>query len=416
MNFRDLKNLIIINLINKYKYCFSGFYNFFNKHEVLYSIIYIYIKTYKYIFFNGIYILTKKHYAKFILTNQRTSIETKPENAYLQIDRIRRYRIIISDVIFGALYFSGKNTLKILCIKLIKINHKLLRTNNSSKKFIPLYPYERYILESNIIEKKTNITLRIIDLIAPLGKGQRTLLVSPPRAGKTIILQNIAYAIKLNNPNVIILILLIDERPEEVTDIIRSVNGKVISSTFDQSYKNHIFVADNSIEKAKSLSKNKKDVVVLLDSITRLARAYNSISPITGRTLSGGIDVNALQNPKKFFGAARKIEGGGSLTIIATALITTGSKMDDVIFEEFKGTGNSEIYLDRIIANKKIYPSIDIIKSGTRKEELLTKQIDLKKILVIKKMLYSMNKLNAIEFLIQMLGKTLNNNQFLRIF
>ncbi len=290
-----------------------------------------------------------------------------------------------------------------------KIKHKINFDN-----LTPLYPDEKIKLEveSNKVEKSPDLTSRVIDLVAPIGKGQRALIVSPPRAGKTIILQNIAHSITANHPEVYLIVLLIDERPEEVTDMQRSVKGEVISSTFDEPAIRHVQVAEMVIEKAKRLAEHKKDVVILLDSITRLGRAYNAVVPSSGKVLTGGVDANALQRPKRFFGAARNIEEGGSLTIISTALIETGSRMDEVIFEEFKGTGNSEVILDRKVADKRIFPAIDITKSGTRKEELLFKKDELQKMNVLRRLIAPMGSMEAIEFLISKLKETKNNPSF----
>ena len=267
-------------------------------------------------------------------------------------------------------------------------------------------------VEKEKTEKKPDLTARIIDLVSPIGKGQRSLIISPPKAGKTIILQNIAHSLAANHPECYLMVLLIDERPEEVTDMQRSVKGEVISSTFDEPASRHVDVAEMVIEKAKRLTEHKKDVVILLDSITRLGRAYNAVVPSSGKVLTGGVDANALQRPKRFFGAARNIEQGGSLTIISTALIDTGSRMDEVIFEEFKGTGNSELILDRKISDKRIFPAVDITKSGTRREELLFKNDDLLKMNVLRKILSSMGTMDAIEFLLSKLKNTKNNVDF----
>ena len=273
----------------------------------------------------------------------------------------------------------------------------------------PLYPQERCKLETT----RENVSARVMDLLTPLGKGQRGLIVSPPRAGKTMLLQNVANSITTNHPEVVLIVLLIDERPEEVTDMQRSVKGEVISSTFDEPAARHVQVAEMVIEKAKRLVEHKRDVVILLDSITRLARAYNTIVPPSGKVLSGGVDSNALQRPKRFFGSARNIEEGGSLTIIATALIDTGSRMDDVIFEEFKGTGNCEIILERKLVDKRVFPAIDIQRSGTRKEELLIPREDLSRIWVLRKVLNPLSPVEAMELLIDKLSKTRSNSEFL---
>lgn len=275
----------------------------------------------------------------------------------------------------------------------------------------PLYPDERMVMESADLTGK-DLSGRVIDIVAPIGKGQRSLIVAPPRTGKTIILQNIAHSIEANHPEVYVIVLLIDERPEEVTDMQRSVKGEVVSSTFDEPATRHVQVAEMVIQKAKRLTEHGKDVVILLDSITRLGRAYNTVVPSSGKVLTGGVDANALQRPKRFFGAARNIEEGGSLTIIATALIETGSRMDEVIFEEFKGTGNSEIVLDRKVADKRVFPAIDVTKSGTRKEELLVNPVDLQKTYVLRRILNPMGTMDAIEFLLGKLKETKNNSGF----
>jgi transcription termination factor Rho len=275
----------------------------------------------------------------------------------------------------------------------------------------PLHPTNPLPLERDI-RAEENLTGRIIDIVAPIGKGQRGLIVSPPKAGKTVMLQHIAHAVTSNHPDVLLIVLLIDERPEEVTEMQRSVRGEVVSSTFDEPATRHVQVAEMVMEKAKRLVEHKKDVVILLDSITRLARAYNTVVPASGKVLTGGVDANALQRPKRFFGAARNIEEGGSLTILATALIETGSRMDDVIYEEFKGTGNMEIHLDRRMAEKRIYPSINVNRSGTRREELLLRQDVLQKIWILRKLLYPMDDLEATEFLLDKVKATKNNAEF----
>jgi transcription termination factor Rho len=273
----------------------------------------------------------------------------------------------------------------------------------------PLYPQEKIRLEN----KNRDISTRIMDLLSPIGKGQRGLIVSPPRAGKTILLQKIANSVTENHPEIVLIVLLIDERPEEVTDMERSVNGEVVSSTFDEPAERHVQVADMVLEKAKRLVEHKRDVVILLDSITRLARAHNTVVPHSGKILSGGVDANALQKPKRFFGAARNIEDGGSLTIIATALVETGSRMDEVIFEEFKGTGNMELVLDRRLSDKRIFPALDINKSGTRHEELLLSQEELNKVWILRKFLNELNSVEAMEFLVDKMGQTKTNKKFL---
>ena len=299
-------------------------------------------------------------------------------------------------------------------IKVTRINFEepdRLRHRINFDNLTPLYPDEKINLEIDDPTRK-DLTTRVIDLITPLGKGQRAIIVSPPRAGKTVMLQNIAHAIAANHPEIYLIVLLIDERPEEVTDMARSVRGEVVSSTFDEPAVRHVQVAEMVIEKAKRLVEHKRDVVILLDSITRLARAYNTVVPSSGKVLTGGVDANALQRPKRFFGAARNIEEGGSLTIISTALIDTGSRMDEVIFEEFKGTGNSEIVLDRKLADKRTFPAIDITKSGTRKEELLVDRGVLSKMWVLRRVLMPMGTVDGLEFLINKLKDSKNNSEF----
>ena len=293
-------------------------------------------------------------------------------------------------------------------------NPEKVRNKIAFDNLTPLYPDKQLQMEveNSKIEKKPDQTARLIDLISPIGKGQRSLIISPPKAGKTIILQNIANSLAINHPECYLMVLLIDERPEEVTDMQRTVKGEVISSTFDEPASRHVAVAEMVIEKAKRLVEHKKDVVILLDSITRLGRAYNAVVPSSGKVLTGGVDANALQRPKRFFGAARNVEQGGSLTIISTALIDTGSRMDEVIFEEFKGTGNSELILDRKIADKRIYPAIDITRSGTRREELLFKKEDLSKVNVLRRIISPMGTMDGIEFLMSKLKNTKNNSDF----
>jgi len=340
-----------------------------------------------------------------------------PDDIYLSPSQIKRFGLRKGDTVEGEIrapkdqerYFALLKVNKINLEDPEKIKHKINFDN-----LTPLYPDEKIKLEveSNKVEKSPDLTSRVIDLVAPIGKGQRALIVSPPRAGKTIILQNIAHSITANHPEVYLIVLLIDERPEEVTDMQRSVKGEVISSTFDEPAIRHVQVAEMVIEKAKRLAEHKKDVVILLDSITRLGRAYNAVVPSSGKVLTGGVDANALQRPKRFFGAARNIEEGGSLTIISTALIETGSRMDEVIFEEFKGTGNSEVILDRKVSDKRIFPAIDITKSGTRKEELLFKKDELQKMNVLRRLIAPMGSMEAIEFLISKLKETKNNPSF----
>jgi transcription termination factor Rho len=337
-----------------------------------------------------------------------------PDDIYVSPSQIRRYGLRTGDTVEGAVRGprEGERYFALVKVDLINfedpenVRHKVHFDN-----LTPLYPDERLNME---IEDPTlkDRSGRLIDIVTPLGKGQRCLIVAPPRVGKTVMLQNIAKSIETNHPEIFLIVLLIDERPEEVTDMQRTVKGEVISSTFDEPATRHVQVAEMVIEKAKRLVEHKRDVVILLDSVTRLGRAYNTVVPSSGKVLTGGVDANALQRPKRFFGAARNIEEGGSLTIIATALIDTGSRMDEVIFEEFKGTGNSEIILDRKVADKRIFPAIDVIKSGTRKEELITPKDQLQKTYVLRRILNPMGPQDAIEFLLDKLRQTKNNAEF----
>ncbi|NOX94437.1 MAG: transcription termination factor Rho [Alphaproteobacteria bacterium] len=337
-----------------------------------------------------------------------------PDDIYVSPSQIRKFALRTGDTVMGEIRSpkDGERYFALLQVATInfedpeKARHKVHFDN-----LTPLYPEERFHMEV-IGEKPKDLTGRIIDLVAPIGKGQRGLITAPPRTGKTVILQNIAHSIAANHPEAYLIVLLIDERPEEVTDMQRSVKGEVVSSTFDEPATRHVAVAEMVIEKAKRLVEHGRDVVILLDSITRLGRAYNTVVPSSGKVLTGGVDANALQRPKRFFGAARNIEEGGSLTIIATALIETGSKMDEVIFEEFKGTGNAELILDRKVADKRTYPAIDIAKSGTRKEDLITDKVAMQKIFVLRRILSPMGVADGIEFLIDKLKQTKSNQDF----
>ena len=340
-----------------------------------------------------------------------------PDDIYVSPSQIRKFGLRTGDTVEGPVrapkegerYFALLQVSKINFEEPEKARHKIAFDN-----LTPLYPDKQLVMEveTTKVEKKTDLTPRLIDLVSPIGKGQRSIIISPPKAGKTMILQSIANSIAKNYPECYLIVLLIDERPEEVTDMQRTVKGEVISSTFDEPAQRHVAVAEMVIEKAKRLTEHKKDVVILLDSITRLGRAYNAVIPSSGKVLTGGVDANALQRPKRFFGAARNIEEGGSLTIISTALIDTGSRMDEVIFEEFKGTGNSETILDRKIADKRIYPAIDITKSGTRREELLFDKNDLQKMNVLRRIIAPMGTMDAIEFINSKLKDTKNNAEF----
>ncbi len=335
-----------------------------------------------------------------------------PDDIYVSPSQIKRFGLRTGDTIAGQIRPPKDNEKYFALLKIEKINFddpEVAKDKIIFDNLTPIYPCERIRLETS----PTRLSTRVMDLFTPIGKGQRGLIVAPPRTGKTMLLQNLANSITTNHKEIYLIVLLIDERPEEVTDMERSVDGEVISSTFDEPATRHVQVAEIVIEKAKRLVEHKKDVVILLDSITRLARAYNTVVPSSGKILSGGIDASAMQKPKRFFGAARKIEEGGSLTIIATALIDTGSRMDEVIFEEFKGTGNSEIYLDRKLTEKRIFPSIDINKSGTRKEELLINNGDLSRIWLLRKVLQPMNTVESMEFLLEKVSDTESNKDFL---
>ena len=335
-----------------------------------------------------------------------------PDDIYVSPSQIRKFDLHTGDTVAGQIRPPKEGERYFALIKVEAVNFEPPARGKERiffENLTPLYPQERIKLEAD----PENLSTRVMDLMTPLGKGQRGLIVAPPRTGKTMLLQSIANAITTNHPEVYLIVLLIDERPEEVTDMQRSVRGEVISSTFDEPAQRHVQVAEMVIEKAKRLVEHKKDVVILLDSITRLARAYNTIVPASGKVLSGGVDSNALQRPKRFFGAARNIEEGGSLTIVATALVDTGSRMDEVIFEEFKGTGNSEVHLDRKLADRRVFPAIDIQKSGTRKEELLMGKEDLNRVYVLRRVLTPLSPVEAMELLLSKMGKTKTNAEFL---
>jgi transcription termination factor Rho len=348
------------------------------------------------------------------LRSPDTSYLASTDDIYVSPSQIRRFNLHTGDTIEGEIRTPKDGERYFAMVKVDKINGELPEASKHKILFenlTPLHPNRPLLLEREI-RAEENITSRMIDMIAPIGAGQRGLLVASPKSGKTVMMQHIAHAITANHPNVILIVLLIDERPEEVTEMQRTVRGEVVASTFDEPATRHVQVAEMVIEKAKRLVEHKKDVVILLDSITRLARAYNTVQPASGKVLTGGVDANALQKPKRFFGAARNIEEGGSLTIIATALIETGSRMDDVIYEEFKGTGNMEIHMDRRMAEKRVYPAINVNRSGTRREELLLKPDVLQKIWVLRKLLYNMDDLDATEFLLDKIKATKTNSDF----
>ena len=337
-----------------------------------------------------------------------------PDDIYVSPSQIKRFSLRTGDTIEGPIRAPKEGERYFALLKVDTINYETTDKKDKNKinfdNLTPLYPEEQIRLETE--EPKKDLSSRVIDLVSPIGKGQRAIIVAPPRTGKTVLLQNIAHSITANHPEIFLMVLLIDERPEEVTDMQRSVKGEVVSSTFDEPASRHVQVAEMVIQKAKRLVEHGKDVVILLDSITRLGRAYNTVVPSSGKVLTGGVDANALQRPKRFFGAARNIEFGGSLTIISTALIDTGSRMDEVIFEEFKGTGNSELILDRKVADKRTYPAIDITKSGTRKEEILLEPDELQKMYVLRRILNPMGTMDGIEFLLTKLKETKSNSEF----
>jgi transcription termination factor Rho len=382
------------------------------KQDIIFSILKAHAKKGEDIFGNGVLEILQDGFG--FLRSADSSYLAGPDDIYVSPSQIRRFSLRTGDSVDGKIRPPKDSERYFALLKVSEINYE--KPENAKHKvafenLTPLHPDERMTLERGNGSTE-DITARIIDLVAPLGKGQRGLIVSPPKAGKTMLLQNVAQSITSNHPECYLIVLLIDERPEEVTEMARSVKGEVVSSTFDEPASRHVQVADMVIEKARRLVEHKHDVVILLDSITRLARAYNTVVPSSGKVLTGGVDANALQRPKRFFGAARNIEEGGSLTILATALVETGSRMDDVIYEEFKGTGNQEIHLDRKIAEKRVYPAININRSGTRREELLTDPTELQKMWILRKLLHPMDELAAMEFLLDKLKATKSNTQF----
>ena len=382
------------------------------KQEVIFSILKSHAKNGEDIFGDGVLEILQDGFG--FLRSSNSSYLAGPADIYVSPSQIRKFGLRTGDTVSGKIRPPKDTERYFAMLKVDQINYE--PPENAKRKILfenltPLHAEKRIKLERGNGSSE-DITARIIDICSPIGKGQRGLVVSPPKAGKTIMLQNIAQSITTNNPECHLIVLLIDERPEEVTEMARMVDGEVVSSTFDEPATRHVQVAEMVIEKAKRLVEHKKDVVILLDSITRLARAYNTVSPSSGKVLTGGVDANALHRPKRFFGAARNIEEGGSLTILATALVETGSKMDEVIFEEFKGTGNSEIHLDRRIAEKRVYPAIGINRSGTRREELLTSPEELQRMWILRKFMHSMDEIEAVEFLLDKLKTTKTNNEF----
>jgi transcription termination factor Rho len=382
------------------------------KQDIIFSILKAHSKKGEDIYGSGVLEILQDGFG--FLRSADSSYLAGSDDIYVSPSQIRRFNLRTGDTVAGKIRPPKDGERYFALLKVNEINfdspenakHKILFEN-----LTPLHPNERLILEQGNGSSE-DLTARVIDLAAPVGKGQRGLIVSPPKAGKTMMLHDIAHSITHSNPDIHMIVLLIDERPEEVTEMARSVHGEVIASTFDEPASRHVQVAEMVIEKAKRLVEHKKDVVILLDSITRLARAYNTVIPSSGKVLTGGVDANALHRPKRFFGAARNVEDGGSLTIIATALVETGSRMDDVIYEEFKGTGNWEVHLDRRIAEKRVYPAININRSGTRREELLTKPDELQKMWILRKVVHEMDELAAIEFLVDKLKTTKTNNEF----
>ncbi len=386
--------------------------NRLRKHELIFALLKNQAKKGETIFGDGTLETLPDGFG--FLRSPDTSYLASTDDIYVSPSQIRRFNLHTGDTIEGEIRTPKDGERYFALVKVDKINGEAPEASKNKILFenlTPLHP-EKHIKLEREIRGEENITSRIIDIISPIGKGQRGLLVSSPKSGKTVMMQHIAHAITANHPDINLIVLLIDERPEEVTEMTRSVRGEVVASTFDEPATRHVQVAEMVIEKAKRLVEHKKDVVILLDSITRLARAYNTVQPASGKVLTGGVDANALQKPKRFFGAARNIEEGGSLTIIATALIDTGSRMDDVIYEEFKGTGNMEIHLDRRMAEKRVYPAINVNRSGTRREELLLMPDVLQKMWVLRKLLYNMDDLEAMEFLLDKIKATKTNNEF----
>ncbi|MEL6215110.1 MAG: transcription termination factor Rho, partial [Pseudomonadota bacterium] len=382
------------------------------KQDIIFAVLKAHAKNGENIYGDGVLEILQDGFG--FLRSSDSSYMAGPDDIYVSPSQIRRFNLRTGDTVSGLIRPPKDGERYFALLKVGQINHEPPENTRSKVLFenlTPLFPRDRLKLEQGNGSKE-DLTARIIDLVAPIGKGQRGLIVSPPKAGKTMLLQNVASAISANHPECDLIVLLIDERPEEVTEMARTVRGEVVSSTFDEPASRHVQVAEMVIEKAKRLVEHKRDVVILLDSITRLARAYNTVVPSSGKVLTGGVDANALHRPKRFFGAARNVEEGGSLTILATALVDTGSKMDEVIYEEFKGTGNMEIHLDRRIAEKRIYPSININRSGTRKEDLLTDPEELQKMWVLRKVLHPMDELAAVEFLLGKMQDTKTNALF----
>jgi transcription termination factor Rho len=412
MQLSELKNHHVSALIDMATTVGIEGANRLRKQELIFAILKEHAKKGEVIYGDGCLEVMNDGYG--FLRSADTSYLANPDDVYVSPSQIRRFNLRTGDTIEGEIRTPKDGERYFALVKLDKVNGEspeICKNKILFENLTPLHPTQHLRLEREI-RAEENITGRVIDIIAPIGKGQRGLLVSAPKSGKTVMLQHIAHAISANHPEAVLIVLLIDERPEEVTEMTRTVRGEVVASTFDEPAARHVQVAEMVIEKAKRLTEHKKDVIILLDSITRLARAYNTVQPASGKVLTGGVDANALQKPKRFFGAARNIEEGGSLTIIATALIDTGSRMDEVIYEEFKGTGNSEIHLDRRMSEKRVYPAINVNRSGTRREELLQKPDVLQKVWVLRKLMYGLDDLEATEFLLDKVKATKNNAEF----
>lgn len=412
MNLRDLKDKPPSELVEMGEKMGLENLGRSRKQDIIFSILKEHAKAGENIYGDGVLEILQDGFG--FLRSADGSYLAGPDDIYVSPSQIRRFNLRTGDTVSGLIRPPKDGERYFALLKVGEINFDAPENARNKVLFenlTPLHPRDRLVLEQGNGSTE-DLTARIIDMVAPIGKGQRGLIVSPPKAGKTMLLQNIASAMQANNPDINLIVLLIDERPEEVTEMARTVRGEVVSSTFDEPASRHVQVAEMVIEKAKRLVEHKKDVVILLDSITRLARAYNTVVPSSGKVLTGGVDANALHRPKRFFGAARNIEEGGSLTILATALVDTGSKMDEVIYEEFKGTGNMEIHLDRRISEKRVFPAININRSGTRKEELLTEPEELQKLWVLRKVLHPMDELAAVEFLINKMQDTKTNAQF----
>ncbi len=412
MQLSELKNHHVSALIDMATAVGIEGANRLRKQELVFAILKEHAKKGEVIYGDGCLEVMNDGYG--FLRSADTSYLANPDDVYVSPSQIRRFNLRTGDTVEGEIRTPKDGERYFALVKLDKVNGEspeICKNKILFENLTPLHPTQHLRLEREI-KAEENITSRVIDIIAPIGKGQRGLLVSAPKSGKTVMLQHIAHAISANHPEAVLIVMLIDERPEEVTEMTRTVRGEVVASTFDEPATRHVQVAEMVIEKAKRLTEHKKDVIILLDSITRLARAYNTVQPASGKVLTGGVDANALQKPKRFFGAARNIEEGGSLTIIATALIDTGSRMDEVIYEEFKGTGNSEIHLDRRMSEKRVYPSINVNRSGTRREELLQKPDVLQKVWVLRKLMYGLDDLEATEFLLDKVKATKNNAEF----